>query len=133
MKRALRINTLIGVGIGLILLICVFIGISDIPIIITAFLAYGIALPLQFNKLLSPHDAMALETGIIITVYGWRYWLKFLFAILLAMICALFVLANRDVSELNAFTAGMAFSGIFISFVNPKYVRQNLPTTDDFG
>jgi len=46
---------------------------------------------------------------------------------------ALFLLANRDVSDLGAFTSGMAFAGIFISFVNPKYIRQNLPKKEDFG
>ena len=133
MKRALRINSLIGVGISTVLLLCILIGITDIPIIITVVLAYAIGLPIQFNKLIPDEEASMLHTGELKAVYGWRYWILFSLALILALICAMIFLAFFEVDDLGALAVGMAFAGAFISFVNPRYIKQELPNSHHNG
>ena len=120
-KRAHIINGLILIGVGLLLLASVFLGFTDIPLIIIALVIVAIGAPLQFNKSIK-EDGWRLEE-----IYGLRYWIKVALAMILAIFGSLITLAYHDPTDIGALVIGMGFSAIFMAFVNPKYIRKDLP------
>lgn len=119
-RRAILFNGLIFIGVGIVLLVAVFLDFADIPLIITALLTVGVAAPLQFNKAIESH-------GVVEAVYGPKYWIKFGIAMLLAIIGALFIAARFPLSDIGVFVTAMALAAVVMAFVNPTYVLNNLP------
>jgi len=133
MKRALRVNALIHIGLGLLLLASVFLGFADVPLIIAAVLAVGVAAPLQFNKTLAQDEARDLAQGKIVEVRGTRYFILLVLALLLALIGTLVIDAFFSLSDVGIFVTSMGLAAILIAFVNPKYDTRELTDIDDFG
>jgi len=124
MRRAHIINGIILIGIGLLLLASVFLGFTDIPLIVIGLVIVSIGAPLQFNKSLSKQGGWKWEFE---EVYGLKYWIKFTLAMIVSIICALFTLAHHDPTNIGAVVIGMGFAAIMMAFVNPRYVRKDLP------
>lgn len=125
-RRAIFINGLIFVAVGIILLASVFFGFADIPLIITALLAVGVAAPLQFNKSFRRH-------GVVEEIYGPKYWIKFTLAMMIAIIGTLVIVGNSSLSDIAVFVTSMAIAAIMMAFVNPTYVVKKSPTTKEIG
>lgn len=120
-RRAILINGLIFIGVGLALLTSVYFRIADIPLIIVALLIVGIAAPLQFSKFFNFH-------GVVEEIYGPKYWIKFSIAMSASIIGTLFIVGKFPVSDIGVFVTSMGLASIMMAFVNPTYIPQDIPS-----
>ena len=121
LRRPILVNGFLYIGLGILLLASVFIGFADVPLIIVALLAAGVAIPLQFNRNLERNEARDLPQGKVVAIYGIRYWVIVGLALILAIIGTLVIHAFHALSDIGIFVASMGMAAIMMAFVNPKY------------
>ena len=120
-RRPILVNSLLYIVLGFLLLASVFIGFADVPLIIVALLAAGVAIPLEFNKNLERSEARDLAQGKVVAIYGLRYWVILGLSLISAIVGTLVIHAFHSLSDIGIFVASMGMGAIMMAFVNPKY------------
>ena len=115
------------IGLGLIAIISVILGWSDIPTITFLLIGYFVGIPIQFQKTLPADELQRLSEGKIVAVLGKRFWIPILVGVLIAIIAAFTIKNYYELSIGSAVLLTLGIAAILTAFVSPRFKTVDEP------